>query len=301
LYPYRWVICITFVIQQIGVGIGMVGYTTITPLVRDVYRVSNIATSLLVLSFTIAFIPLNFPANQLIESKGMSWPIRIHCFTVFVGAFVRLLLHQSFYFILLGQVIMALGQPFTLTIGAKMAGLWFGDHERALATTVTSIASVMGVILGFVFPVLMVPDDKDRPDIKDKIWFYTLVQSIVISVMALPVFFLVKNQPKTPPSKSAKDVLRMKKRRILESIRKLIRMPNYWAIVLAYSLVFSVYIVLGASVGAVSDEFKYGTSANSIFGGVFIIFGIIGSITNAVILDKFRTYKLQLIIIGIAA
>jgi hypothetical protein len=79
LTPYRWVLCIFFVIQQIGVGIGMVGYTTITPSVRDHYGVSNIATSLLVLSFTIFFIPLNFPANQLIESKGISWPIRIHC------------------------------------------------------------------------------------------------------------------------------------------------------------------------------------------------------------------------------
>ena len=78
LSPYRWVLCLFFVIQQIGVGIGMVGYTTITPQVRDYYNVSNIATSLLVLSFTIFFIPLNFPANQLIESKGISWPIRVH-------------------------------------------------------------------------------------------------------------------------------------------------------------------------------------------------------------------------------
>jgi hypothetical protein len=103
LSPYRWVLCFFFIIQQIGVGIGMVGYTTITPSVRDYYGVTNIATSLLVLSFTIAFIPLNFPANQLIESKGISWPIRIHCVCVFAGSFTRLFLKESFYFILAGQ------------------------------------------------------------------------------------------------------------------------------------------------------------------------------------------------------
>jgi FLVCR family feline leukemia virus subgroup C receptor-related protein len=196
---------------------------------------------------------------------------------------------------------MALGSPFTLTIGAKIAGIWFGDNERALATTVTSVASVMGVIIGFVFPVLIVPDKETDPNFIDKLWLYTLVQSILISALAIPIFFLVKNQPKTPPSKSAKDVLRMKKRKILESIKKLVLMPNYWVIVVAYSLIFSCYIVLGASVGAISDEFGYDTSSNSIFGAIFIICGIIGSIVNAIILDKYKKYKRQFNIIGILA
>jgi nitrate/nitrite transporter NarK len=172
--------------------------------------------------------------------------------------------------------------------------VWFGDKERALATTVTSIASVMGVIFGFVFPIFFLSDDdRDDPNVKDKIWFYTLIQSITITVMAIPIFFLVKNKPETPPSKSAKDALKMKKRRILESIIKLCKIPNYWIIVLAYSFVFSVYIVLGASVGAISDAYDYDTSSNSLFGGIFVICGVVGSIINAILLDRFGKYKIQ--------
>lgn len=196
---------------------------------------------------------------------------------------------------------MALGSPFTLTIGAKIAGIWFGDNERALATTITSVASVMGVIIGFVFPIFFVPNDSRDPHFRDKLWIYTLIQSIVISSLAVPIFFLVKNKPSTPPSRSAKDVLGMKKKRILESIYKLIKMPNYWVIVFAYSLIFSCYIVLGASVGAISDEYHYSTSSNSIFGAIFVICGIIGSIVNAIVLDKFKKYKLQFLAIGILA
>ena len=196
---------------------------------------------------------------------------------------------------------MALGSPFTLTIGAKIAGIWFGDNERALATTITSVASVMGVILGFVFPVFLVPNDHKHPHFEDKLWLYTLIQSILISSLAIPIFFLVKNKPEIPPSKSARDVLKMKKKKILESMKKLIRIPNYWVIVFAYSLIFSCYIVLGASVGAISDEYNYDTSSNSIFGAVFVICGIIGSIINAIILDKYKKYKLQFVVIGILA
>ena len=90
---------------------------------------------------------------------------------------------------------MALGSPFTLTIGAKIAGIWFGDNERALATTITSVASVMGVIIGFVFPIFFVPNDSRDPHFRDKLWIYTLIQSIVISSLAVPIFFLVKKAP----------------------------------------------------------------------------------------------------------
>lgn len=103
LSPYRWVLCIFFVIQQIGVGISMVGFTAITPLMRDVFGVGNIAVSLLVLSYTIMFIPMNFPANQMIEKYGISWPIRLSCIAVFVGCWIRILSPHSFYFILAGQ------------------------------------------------------------------------------------------------------------------------------------------------------------------------------------------------------
>lgn len=79
---------------------------------------------------------------------------------------------------------MALGNPFVQTIGAKLASIWFGDNERALATTITSIASVMGVLIGFVFPIIFVNDsDKVNPKkAKDKIWFYIMIQSITVTV-----------------------------------------------------------------------------------------------------------------------
>lgn len=189
---------------------------------------------------------------------------------------------------------MALGNPFVLTIGAKMAGIWFGDHERALATTIISVASVMGIIFGFVFPTLFITDkDREDPELENKLWLYVLIQSSVITGLAIPIFFLIRNKPSSPPSKSAKDVLKMKRRGMIESMKKLLVIPNYWVVVASYSCIFSIYIVLGASVGAVSNEFGYKARDNSIFGAVFVIAGVLGSIVNAILLDKYGKFKLQ--------
>ena len=242
LSPFRWILCICFMIQQAGYGIGMVGYSTISPLVRDVYGITNIEVSLLVLWYTILFIPINFPANFLVEKHGIAIPIRIGCIALVIGALARLFLHNGFYFILTGQSIMAAGLPFCQTLGAKIAAVWFGDHERAFATTISSIAIIFGVVVGFAFPIFFLSDDdKDNPDVKDKLWFYTLIQSIVLCVWAVPAFIFIKNKPSHPPSKSAKQALRHKDLKFVESLKQLCKIMNYWLIVLSYSLVFSIY------------------------------------------------------------
>ena len=137
-----------------------------------------------------------------------------------------------------------MGNPFVQTIGAKIAAIWFGDHERALATTITSIASVMGVMFGFVFPVFFVQDSDsdDIPKAKNLVWNYILVQSITITVLTIPILLLVKNEPPTPPSKSAKAMKKAKKLQVFKAVKKLLSQFNIWILYMAYSLIFSVYI-----------------------------------------------------------
>ena len=41
------------------------------------------------------------------------------------------------------------------SIGPKIAGVWFGDNERALITTLISISHVIGNLVGVVFPIFL--------------------------------------------------------------------------------------------------------------------------------------------------
>ena len=125
-YPYRWVICIFFSIQQIGLGMMMVGFSPITALMAKVYSVDSIWTTMLILCYSIIFVPINIPANILIKSKGIAWPIRIATLFFISGAWIRIFVGINFFFILAGQCINALGMPFVQALGATIAGTWFG-------------------------------------------------------------------------------------------------------------------------------------------------------------------------------
>ena len=210
-----------------------------------------------------------------------------------------MLVNVNFYFLLVGQIFMAIGQPFVVTAPPKIAGLWFSDNEQALATTLGSLAQPIGAVMGFLLPLPFIGDkDKDSSEGKSKFLFYVLIQSIIITAMTLPIIFIVKDKPPTPPSRSAERSDTILPQSQCKSISALLKNPSFLAILGSFSCLFSVYITLGATVGQLTDAFGFGAHDNSYFGATFAVFGIIGSFIHAIPLDIYQFYRYQYIIIG---
>lgn len=126
--------------------------------------------------------------------------------------------NTDFRIVLAGQVIMSCGQPFMLAAPAKVAALWFGDNERAIATTLGSLAGPIGAVTGFLLPLSMINDDDVPENIgqsksESKFLTYVLVQNIIITVLSLPIIFLIRDNPPSPPSSSAEKVLKNSKKK----------------------------------------------------------------------------------------
>mmetsp|Transcript_7812 Transcript_7812/g.7384 ORF Transcript_7812/g.7384 Transcript_7812/m.7384 type:complete len:84 (+) Transcript_7812:177-428(+) len=81
----------------------MVGFSPITAFMAKVYDVNSIWTTMIVLCYSIIFVPVNVPANALIKAKGIAYPIRIASVVFIAGAWIRMLVKVDFFFILIGQ------------------------------------------------------------------------------------------------------------------------------------------------------------------------------------------------------
>lgn len=219
------------------------GFSAIASVIKDAYGVNAFAVTALVLVFTMAYVPINLPASKIIETYGIAVPIRISCMSIFIGSWFRLLSVYSFYYILAGQVILAIGYPFVQSIGPKIAAVWCGDNERAFATTFTSVSHIFGILIGFAIPIFFVSEDdlEDPNEAISKIQFYILVQSAVVTVLAVPIFILVKAKPMTPPSKSAKLSESTKTNDIMKSVKIFLCHKNAWILTLCYTLMLTVY------------------------------------------------------------
>jgi hypothetical protein len=66
---------------------------------------------------------------------------------------------------------------------------------------------------------------------------------------------------------------------------------NFLLLTGSYALFFSIQQTLGATVGPLTQGFGYDADDVSLFGGTFIVCGLIGSIGHAIVLDKFKRFK----------
>jgi len=66
-----------------------------------------------------------------------------------------------------------------------------------------------------------------------------------------------------------------------------------------FALIYAIYICMGSIVGIMLNHFCYSPKETSIISLFFVLMGVIGSATNAILLDRFKKFKMQLMIIGL--
>jgi hypothetical protein len=77
---------------------------------------------------------------------------------------------------------------------SKLATVWFGDEERALATTIGSLATPIGCILGMIAgPFFVLEDDKnDHEAGKANIESYMFISASIVTTLTVPVILFYK-------------------------------------------------------------------------------------------------------------
>ncbi len=83
------------------------------------YVNAPIAASFLVYSIS------NFPANFIIDTMGLRVSFIIGSGLCAGGIFLFTLVNHGYFFVLIGAILVALGQPFIVNCPAKVATFWF--------------------------------------------------------------------------------------------------------------------------------------------------------------------------------
>ena len=100
------------------------------------YGVTPLIVNMMSYCFMAFYLPMNFPCVFVVEKFGLRLGIIGGIASTTLGLWVRCFINQSFSFALIGQIIMALGQPLLYNSPAKVTTNWFPQKERAIATMV---------------------------------------------------------------------------------------------------------------------------------------------------------------------
>lgn len=249
----------------------------------------------------IAYLPINFPSNYAIDTLGPRFGIITGVVLTLIGMWVKCLINAEFYMIIVGQIIAAIGQPFLMNAPAKVSAYWFSDNGRAIATTVASIANPIGVAIGFVLPTFFVDDDDKLPINKElareHIFTSLLVQAILGTVLSIFVILLFRSRPPTKPSPSAQ----VTRDNFRKAFRNIIRNKNFILLFIGFATILGAFNTLGTVIEQVTSQYDFTSDDAGMFGAVFIVGGLIGSIIAGVYVDSTKRFKVTIMIIGVTS
>ena len=115
------------------------------------------------LAYMIVYPLVNFPANLIIDDYGLRLGMIIGTSCTIIGLLLRILINQSFAWVIVGAFMGGIGQPFILNSPAKIAASWFSPETRPLATAVLAMINPVGVGLGFLIPGLVITPASKLP------------------------------------------------------------------------------------------------------------------------------------------
>jgi fucose permease len=95
----------------------------------DVYELSDTYVNIPVTISFLVYSITNFPANHIMDTKGLRFSFLIGSGLYMAGAGCYTLINKAYFFAVVGAVLVALGQPFIINCPAKVATYWFFDNN----------------------------------------------------------------------------------------------------------------------------------------------------------------------------
>jgi len=291
-YNYRFLILFMHSMANLFTAVTYITCSPITSDLETIYSYSYLVVSLSSLIYMFTFIPINFPGDYIMDHMGLRKGMILGVLFTISGSWVRILVNRNFLFVILGQFISSLGQPFIVNSPAKIAATWFNQNNRVKATTFLSIIGPIGIGLGFLIPGIAMGDQNilTNDEKKDRVYNIMFYEALIFTILNLPTFFFFRKQPKTPPSYSEKVM----KIGFCRSFHKTITNKNYVLFLFYHGLVYGCFNSQAVIMNMVLKPFGYTDFDNGLVGAVLIVFGLAGSIVISMFISKTQKYKFWL-------
>ena len=212
LYGRRWVVLLAVCLLQLANAAVWATFMPITPQAALYFTDSadkGWIIDLLSLIFMVVYLPMAFHAMWSLNARGLRRTVVAAGWLNLLGATIRWGGNLAgrggrggLGAVFAGQTIAAVGQPAILACPTLLAAMWFGEHERALALTLGSMANPLGMAAASVMaPAIVGTNAMPSDAAMDSLLLWTLVPSAIAAVVAHAA---IGDRPPTPPSFSAK-------------------------------------------------------------------------------------------------
>jgi predicted MFS family arabinose efflux permease len=281
--PRRWAVLAAYTLV---VGVSQLLWLNFAPLltmVQSRYGVSELSASLLVLVFPLLYVVFSLSAGALTDRRGYRFTVGIGAIVMTAFAALRIW-DDRFAVLLIGQMGIAVAQPYVVNGISKLVADWFSEGEGAIATGL----GTMGMFIGMAAGLATTPLSVDAFGLRG-----TMVVFAVVALVTLVLFgWLVHPNDQHAATAAATEPARL---RSLFSDRRLI---------LLYVLAFlGLGVFNGLTTWLEQILAPHGINADQagLIGGALIGGGILGAVAIPTLSDLSKRRKpFVLVSVGMA-
>ncbi|MCB1168232.1 MAG: MFS transporter [Leptospiraceae bacterium] len=285
--PYRWVVLAAFMVVA---GVNQMLWLNFVPLLSEIqskYNVSETLASTLILCFPLLYVILSMHSGAMTDRKGYRFTVGLGAATMAVFSLARIYT-DSFYALLIGQVGIAVAQPYILNGITKLSADWFAVEHRALATGLGTAGMFTGMALGLAL----------SPSLNESYGLTTTMIIFAAITIVCSGFFLIaaKENHKTEPDEMAQ----MRSFTASSELLQLLKDPAIALVTLIGFLALGFFNGLTTWFEGLLGENGIDPVQAGLVGGVMILGGILGSLIIPAISDMTKRRKPYLVFCGIS-
>jgi MFS family permease len=295
LSKYRWVVLaalmmITMIVQ--------IQWLTHAPIARaaDVFYKGHFNPSsffnidFLASSYMIFYLIFCIPASYFIDTHGIVKGIGLGAILTAAGGIIKGIAGTSFNAVLLGQILLAIGQPFVINAATAVTARWFPVRERALATGFATLAQYIGILIAMVVTPTLIVSSAADPRYGSGVDSMLRIYGLATVVLVVTGMILLREKPAFPPS--SEPYVRISFR---DGLRRIFGLRDMWLMVILFTIGLGIFNAVSSMVDSIAGYLGVDDS-DGMIGGIMLIGGIIGAVIIPILSDYYRKRKLFLII-----
>ena len=298
--PYRWYVMIAYCLCVFANGFQWVTFSAIAVDFAKNYDQPSWKVNMFSLMYMIIYPFVCIPQGWLIDNYSTRLGIIIASACTLVGSALKLLVNKdpSLAGCFVGQFFSGLFQPALLNSPGKIAANWFREDIRTVVCTICCLADTVGIFVGFLWNLAFIKENASQDDFKDQVFKYMLSEFILNVVFCVPAFFIIKDKPDIPPSPSqAED--NTEKPGLIQSLKMLFTNIRFVYLLISTLFVVGYYDVMGTIINSLFDMYGVTGQQSSVIYAVSSVAGMISSLVISWLLDKYKKFKLFMIILCI--
>lgn len=296
VYTYRWAVLLVFGLIFM---VGQMMWLTFSLIRNEVTPVFGLAAGdpnvvLLTASQPLAFIILSIPIGWLADRKGLVIVAGLGAIIQVIFGTLRIFLLNDFLMVFVCQFGLSIGSVMIQNCIVYLSVSWFPRGERGLATGVSTLFMLLGMLLGTALSLILwtAPLYGDPgftvPLAQANVQSILYLDTILAAILTVAFFAVARDKPPHPPDI---DVLA----EATSSVRTMLKDRNVWFISLGFFAGFGIFIGLTAIIEelllSLGIPVTAGLGSPVIVMVLLMVFGIIGAIVVPAISDKVQRRK----------